>query len=157
LVHNGKIYPANQIGLTYRPDAELPWRDASGSLFNRDTKEFEGRESDFILWNDVGDYTRIVINELGELTGKKFGRIRYMRQDSKCGLSVHADFERRYHIVLETNPYAFFGDATVDGEVTAKCYHIPADGHFYHVDTTRQHFVYNGGWTSRIHLVICEV
>jgi hypothetical protein len=44
----------------------------------------------------------------------------------------------------------------VDSDVSAKCYHIPADGYFYKVDTTKDHFVYNGGWEPRIHLVICE-
>jgi hypothetical protein len=79
-----------------------------------------------------------------------------MRLMPKTGLSVHADFECRYHYVLETNKYAYFGEAVNDNELSAKCYNIPADGSFYRVDTTKEHFVYNGGWEPRIHLVICS-
>jgi hypothetical protein len=38
--HNGQLYHANQIGLTYRPNATHPWFDASGSLQNRETGEY---------------------------------------------------------------------------------------------------------------------
>jgi uncharacterized RmlC-like cupin family protein len=80
-----------------------------------------------------------------------------MRLMPKTGLTVHADFETRYHYVIKTNPNAFFGEKIEENEVAAVCYHMPADGHFYHVDTTRPHFVYNGSFEPRIHLVICKV
>ena len=79
-----------------------------------------------------------------------------MRLMPKTGLTVHADFEMRYHYALVTNPNAFFGEKGGENDVAATCYHIPADGNFYRVDTTRHHFVYNGGWEPRIHLVICR-
>lgn len=153
---NGRAYHANQIGLTYRPAAEYPWNDASGSLYDKEQKHFIGKESDFTEWNDVGQYTRSVIEKLSEQAGVKFGRIRYMRLLPKTGLSVHPDFEPRYHLVLKTNPYAYFLDCTPDGEIQAKAYHIPADGYFYKVDTLRNHTVFNGGWEPRIHLVLAQ-
>ena len=76
-----------------------------------------------------------------------------MLLEPKKGLSIHKDFDFRYHLVLNTNANALFGE-TMQGDVKAVCYHIPADGHVYKVDTTREHFVYNGGWEDRIHLVI---
>ena len=154
--HDGRSYHANQLGLTYRLGATHPWYDASGSLYDKDQKHFTGKESDFTQWNDVGDATRIVIEKLSEAYGIKFGRCRYMRLLPKTGLSVHPDFEERYHLVLKTNPHAYFMDCTPDGDVKAKCYHIPADGHFYKVDTTREHSVFNGGWEERIHLVLAR-
>lgn len=154
---NGRAYHANQIGLTYRPGAEHPWNDASGSLYDKELKHFIGKESDFSLWNPVGEYTKNVIEKLSQHTGKKFGRIRYMMLLPKSGLSVHSDFEPRYHFVLKTNPFAYFLDCTPVEGLEAKAYHLPADGYFYKTDTLRNHTVFNGGWEPRIHLVLAEV
>jgi hypothetical protein len=152
-----KLLPGNQIGITYRPDAEDIWLDASGSLYNKELKKFTGQEQDFSLWNPhVPNYTRQILEALAEHESTKFGRIRFMRLMPKSGLSVHPDFEQRYHLVLDTNKYAYFGEHVGNEDLAAKCYHIPADEYFYKVDTTREHFVYNGGWEPRIHLVICE-
>lgn len=156
IVDGNRVYHANQIGLTYRAGSTHPWFDASGSLYDSDLKHFTGKETDFTEWNSVGEYTRTHILKLGEQLGIKFGRIRYMRLMPKTGLSVHFDFEPRYHYVLKTNQYAYFGRSQPEGDLAAKCYHIPADGHFYKVDTTKEHFVFNGGWEPRIHLVIAE-
>lgn len=151
---NGKYYSANQIGLKSRSNAEHPLIDSVGSLYDKVNKVFTGQESDFSEWVDIApSYTKTVIEELEKAHNIKFGRIRYMRLMTKTGLSVHFDTETRYHYVLDTNDNAFFGEKT-QGELAAKCYHIPTDGYFYHVDTTRNHFVYNGGWEPRIHLVI---
>lgn len=154
--HNNRAYHANQIGLTYRQGAEHPWFDASGSLYDKEQKHFTGKESDFTEWNDIGQVTRSTIEQLASHYGIKFGRCRYMRLMPKTGLSVHPDFECRYHLVFKTNPHAYFLECEPDGELAAKAYHIPADGHFYKVDTTRNHSVFNGGWEERIHLVLAE-
>ena len=153
---SGRSYHANQIGLTYRSGAEYPWNDASGSLYDKGMKHFIGKEKDFSEWNPVGEYTRLEIERLSQQLGIRFGRIRYMKLLPKTGLSVHHDFEPRYHFVLKTNPHVYFLDCTQEGDVQAKAYHIPADGYFYKVDTLRTHSVFNGGWEPRIHLVICE-
>jgi len=149
--------PGNQIGVTYRIGAKNIILDASGSLYDKEKKLFIAKESDFTEINpNIGQYTKNILATLAEQEHTKFGRIRYMRLLPKTGLSIHADLEMRYHFVLETNRYALFGDASPDLDMAAKCYHMPADGHFYKVDTTREHFVFNGGWEPRIHLVICE-
>lgn len=152
---NDKKYHANQLGLTYRPNCDDKLGDAGGSLVDPIAKKFISKESDFTEWNNVGSYTKEIIDNLSKFTGETFGRIRYMRLMPKTGLSVHKDFEPRYHYVFKTNKYAYFGES-LDTELAAKCYHIPSDGFFYKVDTTREHFVFNGGWEPRIHLVICS-
>lgn len=148
----------NQIGITHRSNATDIILDASGSLYDKEQKRFVAKELDFTEINpNVGQYTKNILATLSDHEKTKFGRIRYMRLMPKTGLSIHADLEMRYHYVIETNTYALFGDASPDNTLSAKCYHIPADGHFYKVDTTREHFVFNGGWEPRIHLVICEI
>lgn len=154
-MYNDKKYHANQLGLTYRHNADYPLGDAGGSLYDPVTNSFTSKEIDFTEWTDVGPYTKNTIEILSNHINSKFGRIRYMRLMPKTGLTVHADFEYRYHYVLQTNKYAYFGEAVDNDELSAKCYHIPADGFFYKVDTTREHFVYNGGREPRVHLVIC--
>lgn len=152
-----KLLPGNQIGLTHRPDASDIWLDASGSLYDKNLQKFVAKEQDFKLWNpNTPSYTRKVLEDLAEHEDTAFGRIRFMRLMPKSGLSVHPDFEMRYHLVIDTNKYSYFGEHVGEDNLAAKCYHIPADGYFYKVDTTREHFVYNGGWEPRIHLVVCE-
>jgi hypothetical protein len=149
--------PGNQLGITHRPGVENIWLDASGSLYDKNLQKFTGKESEFTEWNKyLPSYTKSIIQELSNYENTTFGRIRFMRLMPKTGLSVHPDFEHRYHLALETNKYAYFGEHIGSSDVAAKCYHIPADSYFYKVDTTREHFVYNGGWEPRIHLVICE-
>lgn len=152
LDENGKTLSSNQIGLTHRLGAMDQNLDNVGSLLNQTI----AKEVEFTEFNDLlGDYTRNIIRRLCELEGIKLGRIRYMRLQEKTGLTVHRDSEIRYHYVLHTHPNAYFGESFNDGELAAKCYHIPSDGYFYKVDTTRDHFVYNGSRTDRVHLVIC--
>lgn len=153
---NDKKYHANQLGLTYRVNADYPLGDAGGSLYDPTTNSFTSSETDFTEWTDVEHYTKSIIQQFSCFVGSKFGRIRYMRLMPKTGLTVHADFEFRYHYVMQTNKHAYFGESVNESELSAKCYHIPADGFFYRIDTTREHFVYNGGWEPRIHLVICS-
>lgn len=153
-IHTGLA--GHQIGLTHRPDAKDVFLDAAGSLYDKETKKFIGKESDFTLWNAATpQYTRNILEQLSEHENTKFGRIRFMRLMPKTGLSVHPDFEKRYHLAVRTNRYAYFGHH-IGQDVAAQCYHVPADGYFYKVDTTKEHFVYNGGWEPRVHLVICE-
>ena len=77
-----------------------------------------------------------------------------MRLLPKTGLSVHSDTSERYHLVIKTNKDAFIAQTMNNIGIAAVCYHIPADTTFYKVDTTKKHFVYNGGNEERIHLVI---
>jgi hypothetical protein len=146
--------PQNQIGLKYRPGAVDQWKDATGSLYDLTTGVELAREEDFTEWcHGIPFYTRAALEMLERSEGVVLGRIRFMRAMPKTGLSMHVDLEQRYHLVLDTNPSAIFAECFKDQEVRCTGYHIPHDGHWYRVDTTREHFIYNGGWTPRIHLV----
>jgi hypothetical protein len=148
--------PGNQISVTHRPNHDI-WMDGTGNLYDQNKQVFIATEDEFTEFNPyIGEYTKKILSELAELEGVKFGRIRYMKLEPKKGLSIHKDFNVRYHFALKTNSNALFGEKVTNSDLSAKCYHIPADGHAYKVDTTREHFVYNGGWEDRIHLVICE-
>jgi hypothetical protein len=141
----------NQIGLTHRPNPVDVWKDATGSLYDRENNIELVSEQAFTELNaDFPSYTKTVLSRLGI----ELGRVRYMRLAPKTGLSVHADNSVRYHIVLQTNPHAYIAH-TMRGSISAVCYHMPADSYFYEVNTMTEHFVYNGGNTDRIHLVIC--
>jgi len=150
----------NQIGLNYRPNATNTWTDAVGGLFDRTTKQRIGYEKDFTVYNKIPSYLLKQFNLLKQQENCNFGRIRLMRLTPRSGLSVHQDYETRYHFVVDTNPKSFFcfntGDTT-NLNVQAHCYHIPKDGQWYHIDTKQTHWVYNGGDTDRIHLVICAI
>jgi hypothetical protein len=63
---------------------------------------------------------------------------------------MHRDPTIRYHLVLKTNPQAFF--IFPSGGV----FSIPADNHIYRLDTRELHTAINGGEESRVHLVISE-
>lgn len=158
--------PRNQIGLTrrktYLPEHGSPWNDCVGSLYDDDTRDYVADETDYNIWNIDSDwYTR---QEIEKLSNNKFslGRVRFMLLKPKTGLTVHNDREFRYHLVLKTNKrsYVSYNNLSIDKEKcqlpsVANCYHIPADGYWYRVDTTKKHWVYNGGKTDRIHLVVC--
>ena len=147
----------NQIGLTHRPGAKSLWKDAVGSLHNSNYVDHSTSESEFTEINYlIPDTLKQMLLGFAKFQGIHLGRVRIMRLPSKRGLTVHRDTTIRYHLVINTNIDSFFGFRDlrqIDG-VAAKCYHIPADGHFYKVDTTKIHFVYNGGKTDRTHIVI---
>jgi len=145
--------PGNQISITHRPDEDI-WTDGTGNLWDPVKKQFICTEADFTEFNPyLGDYTKNAIQTLAQAENITIGRVRYMKLEPKKGLSVHTDFTKRYHLVLKTDPNAFFGEITT-GQVSAYCHHLPADGYVYKVDTTKEHFVYNGSWEDRIHIVI---
>jgi hypothetical protein len=156
---------SNQIGLRHRPGATDRWGDAIGSLYNRRDNIKLDAETSFTEWTIEGDwYTRQQIELLQTTLGVQIGRVRFMRLLPKCGLSVHRDDEVRYHLVLKTNPKAYMARASnfvipqnSAEPVVATCYHMPADGHWWRVDTRETHWVYNGGDEERIHLVVCGV
>lgn len=147
----------NQISLNSRPWDNDPWHDGAGSTINKRTGQKIMNEQDFTEWNPLPEFIKKSLLELQSKEKIKFGRIRLMKLESHRGLSVHADFEKRYHYVIQTNIKCYFGfSQTQDQNVpTAICYHIPADGQWYHIDTTKLHFVYNGSNFDRIHLVVC--
>lgn len=151
----------NQIGLNYRPGSSDSWHDAAGSLFDHDAKKFINDEWCYTQWNILPEYLHNEILRLRSVMNTKIGRVRFMRLMPKTGLSVHNDREFRYHFVVKTNPHAYIAhqqNYKVASSVLPTehfCYHIPADGWWYKVNTTQIHWVYNGGTEERIHLVAC--
>lgn len=150
----------NQIGLKHRNGASNIWTDAEGSLINRNI----GFETDFVNWSiDSNYYVRQEIEKLCDMLQIETGRIRFMKLLPKVGLTLHRDTEARYHIVLKTNPSAHFGftNEPIHHEQSSlpavgSVFHMPKDNHWYRVDTTKLHWVFNGGNEERIHLVVCE-
>lgn len=151
----------NQIGLRHRANAENIWSDSVGSMYDYTTKSFKYTEADFNNWSvSENTYVRQQIELLSEKLNFKVGRVRFMKLLPHCGLSIHYDNELRYHLVIDTNPksYICVNNAVSNNnlEIVSQCYHIPKDNHWYKVNTKKIHWVYNGGETERIHLVVCE-
>ena len=147
----------HQIGLTHRPGANNLWKDAVGSLYSAETGEEFANEYEFTEINpQVPETLKNLLLDFAQSQNIKLGRVRIMRALPKRGLTVHRDSSVRYHLVLTTNINSFFGfrDLSRREGVDARCYHVPADSYFYKVDTTKYHFIYNGGKTERVHLVI---
>lgn len=149
----------NQIGLVHRPITKNNlWKDCVGSLYNRETDEELFKETEFTELNkDVPEYTKGLLLSLAQQCNFRLGRVRYMRLMPKTGLTVHEDTSERYHLVIDTNPFSYMVQVLHTGHVAGVCYKMHSDSYFYKVDTTKSHFVYNGGTTPRIHLVICPV
>lgn len=152
----------NQICLTHKVDSNNIWFDSSGSLYNKETKKYIGDELDYRNWNiDSNWYIHQQVKSLECKESFKHGRVRIMRLLPKTGLSVHCDREYRYHLVLKTNTESYIAvnmnNIIAQSGVTtsAICYHIPCDCHWYKIDTRKKHWVYNGGNSERIHLVVC--
>lgn len=149
----------NQIGLTHRdiPKTDI-WKDCIGSLYDRENEVDLANEAEFTVMNpNTPIYIQEKLQELAVLENINIGRVRLMRLGTKAGLTVHRDTSVRYHFVLKTNPAAYIAQTFNSGNVAALCFHMPADGNFYKVDTTKHHFVYNGGREPRIHLVVCPI
>lgn len=145
----------NQIGLTYRPGAKDPWNDSTGSLYDRINNIELVKESEFTEFNtNTPSYLTHILNTLCEIQNFEIGRARFMRLLPKSGLSVHSDTSERYHLVIKTNIDAFIAHTMKASGMAAICFHLPDNATFYKVDTTKKHFVYNGGSEERIHLVI---
>lgn len=149
----------HQIGLNYREGATDTWHDATGSLYIKETGNFITSEYSFTEWNKLPDYLTSQLKSLAEQHKLRIGRVRFMRLLPRIGLSVHSDREFRYHFVVKTNRHAYIAQdhshTNSNGQLKAICHHIPADSHWYKVDTRMSHWVYNGGDEERIHLVVC--
>jgi len=149
--------PHNQISLVHRPavtDLAERWKDGTGSLFEKGKRL--AREEDFTEINDqVPTYTQEVLQRLATHENIEIGRARFMNLGFHRGLGVHQDESVRYHLVIKTHVFAYIAQARPGQVEAATCYHLPADGFFYKVDTRVPHFVFNGDQRQRIHLVIC--
>jgi hypothetical protein len=151
----------NQLGLRHKSKSVNVWHDSVGSLYDHSTKTFKSKESDFNMWSlNENSYIREQITLLSSKLNFEIGRARFMKLLPFSGLSVHQDSEYRYHLVIKTNPKSYicvnsklYSDNI---EPLAQCYHLPKNNQWFKVDTTKTHWVYNGGNTERIHLVVCS-
>jgi hypothetical protein len=82
----------------------------------------------------------------------KVYRARLMTMHPRTCYSIHADNNPRIHIAIKTHRQARF---IFTSPPTLR--HIPADGHIWWVDTTKEHSAMNGSLEARIHLVACLV
>jgi hypothetical protein len=151
----------NQIGLKSIQNSNNIWFDSVGSLYDKKTGQKLIDESEFKIWNVSKDnIIRTEIERLSKIENIEIGRIRLMRLNPHCGLSVHKDDSIRYHIVIKTNKksYICHNDNENDELIPiGRFYHIPKDNHWYMVNTKETHWVYNGGSEERIHLVLCAI
>lgn len=151
LEHYGSV-PAGslQLCLTHRPDATDKLFDGIGSLYDYETNTVLAREQDFTVFNS--DLTHTYLYEIYR-SFPRIGRFRIMRIKPITCYSIHTDRNPRIHIVLKTNPNAYFVFPE-DNQV----FRIPLDGYAYRVDTRKAHTYINGSRTEdRIHLVLDDL
>ena len=135
-----------RLGLTHRPHAEDPWRDAGSGQFNQETggKYFEERE--FSLFNEElkDTYFFEVFNSLPF----RPGRVRLVTLRPGEIYHMHTDASRVAHMALQTNE---------DSRLlfrSGHTYHVPTDGRVHILNTIRHHSAYNAGGTDRVHMTM---
>jgi hypothetical protein len=134
-----------QIGLTHQPGALLPWQDAVGA-------RFAGEEL-YSEFNDLLPPTlKAVLEGLAEAEGIQIGRTRFWLMPASTHIVLHRDLTVRYHLSMKTHKDSYFVELTAGTDLLR--HHVPADGFFYRVDTTRNHAYYNRGSDESLHLVI---
>jgi hypothetical protein len=144
------LLTANGSGISLRG------ADMFDNLDLRTVKHIDEVYERYSFWNEKAPaYTKATVDELSDVVKLRLTRVRYLRLGPGQGLPLHADPNPRFHYPIKTSPKAFF--ACVDSTETIENMqyeHLPINKHFYKLDTTRPHFVYNAGWEPRIHLVI---
>jgi len=76
----------------------------------------------------------------------KMFRTRVMVLEPRTCYTYHYDYSPRIHIAVETNDRCFVVE-------NKKLKHLPADGNYYIMDTTKWHTALNGSAKNRIHIV----
>lgn len=141
----------SQISLQHSLEDENPWYSQVGSNWEK----VDGRWRIKQLDSDVchlhpdlkGSYIEHV---LGNLPFSPL-RSRLMCMPPKKCYSVHKDTTSRWHMAITTDEHARF--VFTEDQIVL---HIPADGHPYYLDTTREHTALNGSDRDRIHLVMLD-
>ena len=105
------------------------------------TKDLKYKETEFIipLFPEL-KYINSILKDL------KMYRTRVMRMAPKTCYTYHKDYSKRIHIPLITNEKCMF---IIDDKVMR----YPADGNYYHLDTTKMHTAVNASLKERIHIV----
>ena len=132
-----KFNEENQICLQGTEESKDPYLGTG--LFT----SIKGSESNFTIPLFDLPYTNKIIQDLG------LCRVRLMKLMPKTCYSWHHDQSKRIHIPLVTNEKCLM-------VVEDKAFHIPADGNYYLIDTTKKHTAINGDFKlERIHLIGC--
>ena len=139
-----KLYASNR-----RINSEEAFYKMSHKLKQNEKKEFPAiSETEFQTKTILYDkYTAEVLNKFNSPITKA----RFISLLPGGFLPPHVDFPYykyiRIHGALKTNPDSFW-------EVEGDKFHVPADGHFYWLDSGRYHSVWNDGCTERLHLSV---
>lgn len=125
-----------QIGLQTVPGITDPFY-ATGRITDKQHKETDFTEFLFDM-----AYTNSILKE------NNVYRARVMRMRPKTCYTYHQDYTKRFHIPLITNESCFM-------LIEKEAIHLPADGSYYIVDTTKKHTAINASLEDRIHIVGC--
>lgn len=143
----------SQLGLTHRPGTHESaiYRDACGSLYDKDTRQMLAETSQFDQLSTDKSYINYVISRVKVIAGeygRKVGRVRFMKQDAKTCLSLHRDLDEfRFHVPIQTFNSAFF-------VIADQVCRMPREGNMYLLNTKVPHTIVNADYTkSRIHLL----
>ena len=148
-----------QLSLVHRKDTQgfqARLKDGVRALYDKNIEKRRAFEHEYTEYNDEFKnlYLYQIYRKLQKHTSGRVGRFRLMWLNPKSCYSFHTDINEpeRFHLSLETNPYCFF----LYKYSTGKCetYHIPADGYIYFVDAGKNHTFLNGGYTTRLHLLV---
>ena len=85
-------------------------------------------------------YTNNLITELGMY------HTRYMYLNPKNCYSYHKDYTKRIHIIVNTNKDCWL-------VIEKQIYHLPINGSYFIVDTTKMHTAVNTSNEGRIHII----
>lgn len=135
-----------RLGLTHRPNAEDPWRDAGAGQFNQETGEKYFEESEFSLFNAELEDT--YFHEIYRSLPFRPGRIRLVTLRPGEIYHMHTDASRVAHMAIRTNE---------DSRLlfrSGHTYHVPTDGRVHILNTIRHHSAYNAGATDRVHMTM---
>ncbi len=134
------------LGLTHRPGAPDPWRDAAIGQFNPVTGAKRYEEEEFSSFQD--GCRDLVFFEIYRCVPFRVGRMRLITLDPADIYHMHTDSTRKAHVAVETNE-----DCRLLFR-TGQTYRVPLDGRVHLIDTRTPHSAYNAGEQSRVHLVL---
>ena len=140
------LFKTNRLYVTARPGAADPLHDGSGWLPEGES------EADFT--EITPPFRGTAVEALLTSLPCRYGRARLMRMSPKSCLSFHRDDSTRLHLAITTNPGCYMIERQGERGIF---YHVPADGHVYHMDTRLVHSAMNCSNEPRIHLVIVNL
>lgn len=138
-----------RLGLTHRPGAADPWRDAGTGQYDQETGLARFEEAEFSEFNEelAGSY----FHEIHRSLPFRVGRMRLVALEPSEIYHMHTDASRVAHIAVTTNEDSRFLYRS------GSTHHVPVDGRIHVFNTKMPHSAYNAGSTSRVHLTMTLV